>query len=254
MATEKRRIPIIGHLAIAIPILLVVGGISVLYVTQKDLNERVIQASIENADLKMQVANLSLMVGENGHLLTLEKELIAISKGLKASGKTDLGIDLPNVAHKVLELSERYKDDGVTTSLILALIEVESSFDPRATSNYTDEAGKTRPLAYGLTQMVRSTATHYLTDMGYSWNPDILYDPVLSVEIGVRHLVDLHRQYVSEGLEFKNEFQWSILSYMWGERPVKESMSKKPNDRGYMSLNYWTRVREAQLRWIQKGF
>lgn len=207
----------------------------------------------QNADLQLQVRNLSMMVGENAKWMTLQNELVGISKGLKASGKDDLGIELPNVARKVFELEERYRDDGITASLILALVETESSFSPTATSTYTDGKGNTRPLAYGLTQVIRSTATPYLKDLGYDWHTNVLYDPCLSLEVGIRHLADLHRQYVSEGLEFKNEFQWSILSYMWGERPVKESMNLKPNERGYLSLNYWARVRDAQLRWKEKG-
>lgn len=212
------------------------------------------QWKMEREMFDLQIKSLSLMVGENGKILILEKALIEVSKQNRKSGIGDLGLDVPQVAHKILELGERFRDDGLEISLILGIIEVESRFDPRATSTYIDKDGSKKPLAYGLMQVVRSTSTSYLKDLGYTWSPEVMYNPEIALEVGVRHLVDLHRQYVSEGLEFKNEWTWSVQSYLWGERPIKESMRVDAYSKNSPSLNYWARVREAQNKWKANGF
>ena len=198
---------------------------------------------------------MQLVIGTNGKILTLEKELVDLSKRNKAAGKRDLGVDIPNVAYKVFELEQRYKDDGLEASLLLGIIETESDFDPRATSTYKDASGNVKPLAYGIMQVVRSTASPYLQKLGHTWSPEIMYEPTIALEVGTTHLVELHRQYMDEGLEFTHEWNWSIMSYFWGERPIKDAMNLPSSARRETpAFGYWNRVREAQLRWKAKGF
>jgi hypothetical protein len=202
----------------------------------------------ENKELRLQIRGLEMIAGEDGRFILLQKELIRIA-GQK------LGVYLPDVTHKVFELEERFREDNLTPDLMLALMEIESAFDPSAVSTFVDSSGNTRKLAYGLTQVIRSTARPYLADLGYDWSPEILQDPRISMEVGFRHLVDLHRQNVSEGLEDPEEYQWSIMMYFWGERHIKTAMNTPSKSRKETpAFGYWWRVREAQNGWREKGF
>jgi len=82
-----------------------------------------------------------------------------------------------------------------------------------------------------------------------------MYDPKVAMEVGFRHLVDLHHQNVSEGLEDPDDWQWSIMMYFWGERHIKNAMATASKQRvASPAFGYWKRVNDAQLRWREKGF
>jgi soluble lytic murein transglycosylase len=74
---------------------------------------------------------------------------------------------------------------GVEPALIAGLIRQESSFNPRATS----PAG-----ARGLMQVMPSVGQSIAPSAGISdWNPAMLYDPGVNIELGIRHLAPLLR-------------------------------------------------------------
>ncbi len=73
-------------------------------------------------------------------------------------------------------------------SLVLAVIQVESTFNPRALS----PAG-----AYGLMQIMPRTGLAYARKLGIPWRgPEhTLFDPVLNVRIGIRYLATLRDRF-----------------------------------------------------------
>jgi soluble lytic murein transglycosylase len=74
---------------------------------------------------------------------------------------------------------------GLDPALVAALIRQESSFNPRATS----PAG-----ARGLMQVMPAVGQSIAPAAGISsWNPALLYDPGINIEIGIRHLGPLLR-------------------------------------------------------------
>lgn len=74
---------------------------------------------------------------------------------------------------------------GLDPALVAGLIRQESSFNPRATS----PAG-----ARGLMQVMPAVAQSIAPAAGItSWNPGLLYDPGINIEIGIRHLAPLLR-------------------------------------------------------------
>jgi soluble lytic murein transglycosylase len=74
---------------------------------------------------------------------------------------------------------------GLDPALVAALIRQESSFNPRATS----PAG-----ARGLMQVMPAVGQSIAPAAGItSWNPALLYDPGINIEIGIRHLAPLLR-------------------------------------------------------------
>ena len=74
---------------------------------------------------------------------------------------------------------------GMDPALVAGLIRQESSFNPRATS----PAG-----ARGLMQVMPAVGQSIAPAAGItSWNPALLYDPGVNIEIGIRHLAPLLR-------------------------------------------------------------
>lgn len=191
---------------------------------------------VKNEELSIDVQNLKLFQTNQARLVQLEQMLLA-NKGIKEKIGQD---NVPLFAFKVLSLAEQYQIDGVSAPLILGLIEVESDFNPKAVS----ETG-----ALGLMQVVRATATPYLRAKGRAWSQSAMFDPNINVQIGVDFLVDLHRQYIEEGKETKNEFIFSLLAYNQGPTAVNDVSKRK--DKIY--LNYPVKVKLAARKWSALG-
>ena len=87
-------------------------------------------------------------------------------------------------AESVLPLVERYaKRFGVDPLTVLAVIQVESQFDPNATSS----AG-----AVGLMQLQPETARELAAEIGLQWTgDDLLVDPDVNVMLGTYYLRQL---------------------------------------------------------------
>ena len=165
-------------------ILLLIGLISTYYAKVKALEEN-------TKFLKQHTENLLLFSNDNGRILTLEKRMTE-DKVIEAA----LGEALPRVAYKILSLSTQYRDDGITPSLLLGLIQTESYFNPKAISKAAD--GKT-PVSYGLMQLTRETATFLLEKDGFTWSPETILHPETNLEMGTKYLVMMHRQFVEIG-------------------------------------------------------
>ena len=191
---------------------------------------------VKNEELSLDVQNLKLFQSQQARILQLEQTLLN-NKGIREK----LGqANIATFSFKVLTLADQYQDDGVTASLLLGLIEVESGFNPRAISS----SG-----AYGLLQILRSTATPYLRAKGREWSESAMFDPNINLQIGTEFLVDLHRIYIANGMEKKNEFTFSLAAYNMGEGTVKAAVTKK--DKIY--LNYPVAVKMSERKWTALG-
>lgn len=212
------------------------------------------EAAEQAKNLEMQMAGLRAMSHLDGRVLKLEQELIALAKEKQRRGESNLDLDTPAVAFKICELAERYADDGMEPSMILGVIEVESMFDPKATSTFVKD-GKSVPLARGLMQVLDSTAAPYLQRMNLERSANTLYNPLYNIEVGAAILVDEHRSWMAKGLEDTHDWHLSIDSYFWGDRWVAESLSGASSSRTtFATMSYWKKVRDAQNRWKEKGF
>ena len=192
--------------------------------------------TVQNEQLSLDIQNLKMFQDQRVRILRLEQVLLS-----NENIKQKLGADnIAPFAFKILTLEDQYKDDGITASLLLGLIEVESAFTPKAVS----ETG-----AYGLMQILRSTSTPYLRNMGREWSEVTMFDPIINVQVGVAVLVDLHRMYMTRGLEKKDEFTFSLSAYNMGEGTVQAAVNKK--DKVY--LNYVVKVKLAAKNWAALG-
>jgi soluble lytic murein transglycosylase len=99
---------------------------------------------------------------------------------------------------------------GFDPLLILGMIQVESSFGPRAVS---------RVGARGLMQVKPSTARAVVSDLGWPWtNDDDLFHPVINVRVGTEYLFDLVLKFGS--------VEKAIIAYNQGETSVRGLLSK----------------------------
>jgi membrane-bound lytic murein transglycosylase MltF len=199
----------------------------------------------ENKILRIQTQNLVIFSEDKGRILKLE-DILFKETDLTKYVKDD---KIPSLAQKILSTAAKYKDDGLTAAQLLAIIEVESVFNPKAISRAKD--GST-PVAYGLMQIVRSTATPILKDIGYDWSLNTILIPEINIEVGTKYLVILHRQFISMNLENVNEFHISYIAYNRGERLVLESVDARK--KATVSLDYLGKVKMAERTWKSKGF
>ena len=106
----------------------------------------------------------------------LRVALAAIDRGNSARS-------LYRVAYPVLHsdaLVEESKKNGLDPALVAGLIRQESSWNPRALSPAA---------ARGLMQLLPSVGASIAASRKYSlWNPALLYDPDVSIELGTAHL------------------------------------------------------------------
>jgi soluble lytic murein transglycosylase-like protein len=196
------------------------------------------KADVQIAQIQSDVAVLKLTESRAGAISRLADELLRIPAARKSMEQA-----IPQVAGRVLYLAEKYRDDGVTVPLVLGIVEIESGFDAGAVS---------RSKAYGLMQVVRSTATPILRSMDVPWSREAIMDPVRNLDVGTAHVVALHRQFQDEGLEVRDDFHISLLSYNFGERPVRHALDSPSGANRGIVLSYWAKVNRAQNRWREK--
>lgn len=221
----------------AIIIVGLLGVLGVYYMKMKTLEE-------QGEFLKLHTANLMMFTEDKGRILALERSL-ASDKEINIA----LGDNLARVSYKILSLAAKYRDDGITPSLLLGLIYTESRFNPKAISKASD--GVT-PVSYGLMQLTRETGTFLLEKEGFSWSPETIMATDINLEMGTKYLVSLHRQFVSMGIELPNEYTMSLVAYNRGSKSILEAYNGK--NKGVIVMSYYMKVRTASKRWMDEGF
>jgi hypothetical protein len=94
--------------------------------------------------------------------------------------------DISELSRFILAKSAQY---GVSPFLVLSLIDVESRFRPAAVSPRG---------AVGLMQLLPDTAAEVALKTGLIWHPDLLVDPKANIELGLRYMAKLKKQFGSE--------------------------------------------------------
>jgi len=105
--------------------------------------------------------------------------------------------EIAEVAATIVAEAERY---GLDPNLVVAVIHVESRFDPSAYSS----AG-----AIGLMQILPTTGAELASRAGLPWQgPKTLFDPVQNVRLGTAYLKELSDRYGSTRV--------ALAAYNWG--------------------------------------
>src|SRR5258706_2121145 len=102
-------------------------------------------------------------------------------------------------------VQKRAKENGLDPYLVVSLIRQESLFDPKAVSPAA---------AYGLMQMLHSTATRTATRMKLAPPArEKLFEPEVNLQLGIYHLKELLQRY-------SNSYVKAIAAYNAGENAV----------------------------------
>jgi hypothetical protein len=107
----------------------------------------------------------------------------------------------------------------IPLSLVCAIIEKESAWDPTVTSS---DSG-----AVGLMQVMPLYARPYCREKGIEFSIENLKDPVNNVIIGIAMLSDNHAFWAERGLETEGDYRFSLHSYFWGRDNTSILVSKK---------------------------
>ncbi len=152
-------------------------------------------------------------------------------------------------AYEIVEISkviiiqcEVHGDIGLTPAIVMAIIERESAFNPDAIS---------RARAYGLTQCIRAVFEQHLPELGYGrrFSKDLALNPIINVEVGIRHLVYLRKYWLAEGID---SWPISISSYFWGIRLTTQLITEKKRTK-LPSLEYGIGVLKLAKAWQARG-
>lgn len=182
-------------------------------VALKDLGMDV-EAGFENDRLfRDALRDQRWMVATAHALAGTDQSSRSIALGKKAL--EDIGYSAENfrLYFPVLEretLISSSKQNGLDPALVAAVIRQESNFNPLATS----PAG-----ARGLMQLMPSVGQTLAAEKGIGpWNPDLLYQPDVSIKLGTAHLSTLVRKYP--------EISKSLAAYNAGESRVEKWSTK----------------------------
>lgn len=174
-------------------------------------------------------------------LPTVTKYIELVKHLSKASEGKLTGYEVTEIARIIMVQCALNQDIGLTPSMILALIERESAFNPDAISNAK---------AYGLTQVIKPTFELHSYDLGYGeFNKDLALDPIVNVQVGIRHLVYLRKYWLSEGVD---SWMITINSYFWGTRLTWELFLEKKRAK-LPSLEYGKGILDLAEKWKARG-
>ena len=197
--------------------------------------------------LRSEISTISQTLKEQEvRVLSLEKQYPQVAKYFQVvralsdrAGAWLTAREIVEVSRVILEQCSLYADLGLTPSLIFAVIERESGFNPRAVSQAD---------AYGLMQVLLPTAEQHLKELGYAVDYELLLDPVINVRVGIAELVRLRKYWLSEGVD-----SWlvTLTSYYWGVRATHFLLTKKSSV--VPSLEYGRGVLSLSDKWKESG-
>lgn len=197
----------------------------------------------ERATLQSQISALVLTMDDRERLLALDRALMQIP-----AVRTHMHAEVPALTKKLLDLQSKYYSIGLRTSHILSIIEVESGFVPTATSK--TKSGK--PIAFGLMQLVPTTAKSLLSKRGMSWSPGLMFDPLLNIELGTEFLATIHENMIERGYETPNKFNITHAIYFMGERNVMSYYLEKGTLHP-VARDYVVKINLSQQKWAARG-
>jgi hypothetical protein len=158
-----------------------------------------------------------LWSGGHGSEPYILHELLAASPRVRRSFPSE--DDASDLFDFILAKSQQY---GVSPFLVLSLIDVESGFRPDVVSSRG---------AVGLMQLLPTTAEEVANSTGMIWYPGLLQDPKANIELGLRYMARLKRQFGSEARV--------LTAYNIGPNALREKLALGE----FVSLAYFNRVK-----------
>jgi len=173
------------------------------------------------ASLRMRIAAVEQ---ENQNLQTE----VRVRQALGRHGQRLSSAETERVVASILEAHDRY---GISTDVLLAVIETESGFNTRAMSHRG---------ALGLMQLMPATGHEMARDLDIEWKgKEMLYDPAINIRLGSEYL---HRMFQRFG-----HADNALAAYNAGPARVEVL-----NDAGILPRDYPGKVREGQRRYAPR--
>lgn len=149
---------------------------------------------------------------------TEDRDLRAVHARLSQRARGLSGAEVSAVAEVIVAASRRHE---LPPELVLAVIEVESAYDPYAVSHVG---------AMGLMQLLPSTAAEMAQRLDMPWQGSaMLFDPVANVRLGVAYLDQLVERYASVRV--------ALAAYNWGPGRIDQRLRRGvPLPREYAQL------------------
>ena len=159
-----------------------------------------------------------------GEVRAIDPEVQAAVERL-AEGRVLLAEEVACLAEVLVRESRRL---GLAPFLVLAVIEVESRFDPFAVSAVG---------ALGLMQVLPSTAEPLARELGIEWRGErTLFDPVSNLRIGLAYLAQLRDRF--------EDLPTALAAYNWGPG----SIGRRLRSGAPIPASYAKRVLSAYAR------
>jgi len=167
---------------------------------------------------------------------------IRLVKGLQAVSKNKLtAFEIVEISRIILIQCQLNQNIGLTPGIVMAVMERESAFDPKAIS---------KARAYGLMQLLQPTIEDHLDKLGYGkFAVDLALNPIVNVECGIKELVRLRKYWLAEDVD-----SWMIVinSYYWGIRNTWDLLLAKKRAK-LPSLEYGKGVLDLAKKWKERG-
>lgn len=184
-------------------------------------------------------------------ILTIQKQVPYVARFQKLVSELQGASKGKLTAYEIVEISkiiivqcEVHGDLGLTPSIIMAVIQRESNFNP----NVISKAG-----AYGLTQCLHSTFANHSSRLGYGKpTKDLMLDAIINVEVGIQELVRLKKIWLTEGIETRNDWKITFYSYYAGERWARLILTTLKKDK-FPGLEYSTGTTQLVQEWRERG-
>ena len=164
---------------------------------------------------------------------------IKVSSSMLSSGAKKVTVTIPFAVDYLSESAQRYQNQvieeanrrGLPPSLVYAIMETESHFNPRARSHIP---------AFGLMQLVPSSggldAYHYVYGEKLVLGPEYYFNPDQNVELGTAYLDLLLTRYLRAVENEESRTLCAIAAYNTGAGNVARSFSGGTSVRGAASL------------------
>jgi soluble lytic murein transglycosylase-like protein len=217
-----RRAPGLIFLVVTVLLAFLAGG---FFIPRGDDSSSLLGSGVSVDDrlasLRMRVAAVER---ENQNLQTE----VRVRQTLARHGRRLSSSETERVVASILEAHDRY---GISSDVLLAVIETESGFNTRAMSNKG---------ALGLMQLMPATGHEMARDLDIEWKgKEMLYDPAINIRLGSEYL---HRMFQRFG-----HADNALAAYNAGPARVEVL-----NDAGILPRDYPGKVREGQRRYAPR--
>jgi len=199
-----------------------------------------LQAPVEaNTETNAETGNVAANAPDQGAEAEPSSSEITVSSAILSSGAKKVTVTIPFAVDYLSESAQRYQNQvieeanrrGLPPSLVYAIMETESHFNPRARSHIP---------AFGLMQLVPSSggldAYHYVYGEKLVLGPEYYFNPGQNVELGTAYLDLLLTRYLRAVENEESRTLCAIAAYNTGAGNVARSFSGGTSVRGAAPL------------------